>query len=263
MPDSETPVPFVQRVVKPDGRVYLYFRKDGRRQRLTAPEGSAELRAEVDAILASLAAAQRARTPKAGTLDGALAAYNRSAEFLALARSTQGEYQRLIDELSEDAGVVLLADIDATWVREMRDAWAARGHRAANVRLAVLANAFDEAIGDGRVKADPFARLKRAKRPHDAGEAHPIWEDAEVAAAIELARRRNAPGLARAIGLGRWGGFRRGYHLRHTARRPRFRRGRRALRAATTGRPRSARCCATSPRMRASRACWPRPRTGR
>lgn len=47
-------------------------------------------------------------------------------------------------------------------------------------------------------------------RPHDAGEAHEAWEDAEVVAAIAWAIDRDQPGLARAIALARWGGFRRG-----------------------------------------------------
>lgn len=40
-------------------------------------------------------------------------------------------------------------------------------------------------------------------------EAHPAWTDEEVAATIEAALQRKQPGLARAIALGRWGGFRR------------------------------------------------------
>ena len=36
------------------------------------------------------------------------------------------------------------------------------------------------------------------------------WTDEEVDAVIALALQRNMPGLARAVALGRWGGFRRG-----------------------------------------------------
>lgn len=179
-----------------------------------SPPGSEALRDEVEAIVRRLEAAARAHSkPRAGTVGGALAAYNRSAEFLALARSTQANYQLLLDELIEDCGQVLLSEVRRSWVVEMRDEWASRGHRAANLRLQVLKNALSPIVADDsddRVTGDPFHKLRKARRPHDTGEAHPIWEDVEIEAAIAEALRRGKPGLARAIGLGRWGGFRRG-----------------------------------------------------
>lgn len=74
----------------------------------------------------------------------------------------------------------------------------------------VLKNALEPAIADDRVAGDPFAKVKKLKPPHGAGEAHPTWDDGEAQAAIDEAIRRKRPGLARAIALGRWGGFRRG-----------------------------------------------------
>ena len=205
----EDQIPYVQRIRRADGSLDLYFRKGAYRRRLQAADGSDDLRDEVNAVLASLAAVERAKTPRAGTVRGMLKAYNRSAEYLALARSTQSEYQRLIDELETDAGDILLSEVTTEWVRDMRDAWMVRGYKAANDRLTVLHNALQPAIEDDRVKVDPFAKIKRAKRPHDAGEAHPTWEDAEVLAGIQEALSRKMPGLARAIALGRYGGFRR------------------------------------------------------
>lgn len=204
-------VRFVQRVRRPDGSVSLYFRRaDYREGPLVAPDGTPELQEEVDAILRRLAAAEVAAVPRAGTVGAMLKRYNKSADFLALARSTQRGYQRLIDEIDADAGDVRLGEITAQWVRDMRDAWAPRGYKATNDRLQVLKNALADAIDDERIPSDPFARLKKARRPHDAEEAHPIWDEAVTAAAIELAIALKAPGLARAIGLARWGGFRRG-----------------------------------------------------
>ena len=202
-------IPNVQRIRRPDGEVYLYFRKGAVRRHLASPDGSEELRLEVQAIRDELSRAGDARRPRAATVGGALRIYNRSAEFLALARSTQASYQRLIDEIEADAGDVLFSDIDAAWVREMKDAWAPRGYRAANLRLQVLFNALEPSITDQAITPDPFSRLKKVRRPHGAPEPHPIWEDAEVEAAIELAIARKQPGLARAIALGRWAGFRR------------------------------------------------------
>jgi hypothetical protein len=204
-------IPNVQRVKRANGRVDLYFRKGAYRQALTAPDGSEELRAEVEAILKRIAkAAEATAKPIGGTVGAMLKTYNRAAEFLMLAGSTQREYQRLIDELIADCGDVMLPEVDTAWVKGMRDVWALRGHKAANDRLQVLKNAVTPALEDDRIKGDPFAKVKKIQRPHDAGETNPAWEQHEVDAAIALAIARKKPGLARAIALGRYGGYRRG-----------------------------------------------------
>jgi hypothetical protein len=64
---EDTRIPFVQRILRADGRVHLYFRREGHRRRLRSPEGSQALREEVDAILAQLAAGDRAKVPRPGT----------------------------------------------------------------------------------------------------------------------------------------------------------------------------------------------------
>ncbi|WP_419252859.1 tyrosine-type recombinase/integrase [Caulobacter sp. ErkDOM-YI] len=213
--DGLIKVPNVQRIKRANGRVDLYFRKGPHHEGpLKSSDGTPELLAEVEAILGRLAkSAAASKAPVAGTVGALLKAYNRSAEFRAIAQSTQAGYQDYIDELIEDCGEVLLSEVTRTWVIEMRNAWAVRGHRAANNRFQVLKNALAPAIDDDddcRIKGDPFNRVKRVRRPHDAGEAHPMWEDHEVQAAIDLALQRKKPGLARAIALGRYGGFRRG-----------------------------------------------------
>jgi hypothetical protein len=208
-----TKIPYLHRVPR-GGRTYLYFRKGAYREGpLGSADGTPELRAEVDAILSRLAKAEAAAAkPAPNTIGGMLTAYNKSAEFLANARSTQRAYQDYIDEMIADFGNVILFEVTQAWLRNLRDAWAVRGHRAANNRMQVLKNALAPAItdqADVRIKGDPFHKLAKVRRPHDAPEAHPIWEDDEVAEAIEEAIARKTPGLARAIALGRWGGFRR------------------------------------------------------
>jgi integrase len=203
-------VKYVQRVRKGE-RVHLYFRKDGFRQALEAHDGdTAAIRAEVDAILQAIEEVAQAQRPKPGTVAGMLDAYRRSAEFAGLAGSTQAEYGRLIDELKADCGADLLESVTAAWLNDLRDAWASRGYKAANDRRQVLKNALAPALADERIATDPFAKVGKLKRPHDMGESHPYWEDAEVDAFLALALARKMPGLARAVGLGRWGGFRRG-----------------------------------------------------
>lgn len=204
-------IKYVQRIRRANGAVDLYFRKgDHREGPLRSLDGSPELKAEVDAILARLARAQAAQTPRAGTVGGAIQRYRKSADFIRLAQSTQKEYERLLSEIEADVGEVRLAEVDRGWISELRDLWAPRGHKATNDRVQVLKNALTPAMMDGRIRADPFVHLKKLAPPHDAAEANPAWTDQEVDEFIALALKRNMPGLARAVALGRWGGFRRG-----------------------------------------------------
>ena len=215
MAEGELKIPHVQRIKRTDGRVDLYFRKGGWREGpLKSADGTAELLAEVQSILDKVARAQTAALkPRSNTVGGLLRAYNKSAEFLMLARSTQGEYQNYIDEIIEDCDTWPLTEVTRTWVLEMRDAWALRGHRAASNRLQVLKNAMAPVIDDetdNRIAGDPFHKVKKVSKPHSSDEAHPIWEDYEVEVAIDAAIENDQAGLARAIALGRFGGFRRG-----------------------------------------------------
>jgi hypothetical protein len=89
---------YVHRVVR-GAREYLYFRKgDYHEGPLASAYGTPELQAEVDAILTRLTKAQEAAAkPMPNTIGGILRAYNKSAEFLSNARSTQRSYKDYID----------------------------------------------------------------------------------------------------------------------------------------------------------------------
>lgn len=213
--DGLIKVPYVQRQKAKDGSPLLYFRKGGYRHGpLKSPDGSQALKDEVDAILERISKTEKANsTPLAGTIGGMLKAYSKSSEFRSLAARTQGGYQAYLDEMEADIGDVLLADVTRSFVIELRDGWAEIGHNSANKRMQVLKNALAPAIDDEtdkRIPGDPFLKVSKVKRPHDAGEANPSWEDYEVEIAIEDAIERKRPGLARAIALGRYGGFRKG-----------------------------------------------------
>lgn len=215
---STAKIPYIQRVTTPDGKTRLYFRKgDYREGPLVSADGSPELRAEVNAILQALSRRLKSPTLVQGSVGGMILAYagdgkkaKPSAAFRGLAASTQAEYLRMATEIREDCGDVLLTDVSVPWLRDLIDAWAELGYKAANDRRQVLKNALKPALQDARISGDPFATIGKVARPHSAGEAHPAWEDFEVQAAITEALQRKAPGLARAIALGRWGGFRRG-----------------------------------------------------
>lgn len=205
-------VKYVQRIKRADGRESLYFRKgDFRRGPLLAAYGSPELQAEVDAILAQIeVAAEALAAPAPGTVGGALKRYNKSAEFVGLQASTKRNYQYMISELSDVLGGVLLGAIVYAFLKDLQDIWAPRGHKAANDLMQVLKNALKPEMSKGTVTGRPFDDIVKLKPPTNKSEPHPAWTDAEIEAAIARATAVGQPGLARAIALGRWGGFRRG-----------------------------------------------------
>ena len=205
-------VRYVQRVKRSNGRVDLYFRKgDFRRGPLMSADNSPELQQEVDAILAQMAAAAAAAAnPAPGTVRGALSRYNRSAEFVGLELSTQRNYQYMIDELSDVFGDVRLGAVNFAFLKDLQDVWARRGHKACNDLMQVLKNALKPEMSKGTVPNRPFDDIVKLKPSANKEEPHPAWTDEEVQAAIDKAIEVKQPGLARAIALGRWGGFRRG-----------------------------------------------------
>lgn len=211
MKDHPRIIRYIQRIRRDNGRVDLYFRKgDLRRGPLASADNTSELQAEVDAILAEIAAAQTAAVPAIGTVRGALKAYNKSAAFLSLERSTQRNYQYKIDELAEVFGDVPLGAVTYAFLKDLQDVWARRGHKACNDLMQVLKNALKPEMAKGTVPNHPFASIVKLKPAVSRGEPHPAWTDDEVQAAIDKAIALKQPGLARGIALGRWGGFRRG-----------------------------------------------------
>jgi Phage integrase family len=213
----EEKIRYIQRV-KVAGETYLYFRKGAYREGpLKAADGTPELREEVYGILGRLQAIARAGAPREGTIGAMLLRYAGDGErkkpcvdFLQLAPSTQKEYFRIATEIRLDYGAIALSTFSGSRLNDMRDDWAPRGHKATNDRIQVLKNALKPAIADERVPTDPFAKIEKMAPPHDREEPNLAWEDAEVEVAIRWCLGRNAPGLARAIALGRWAGFRRG-----------------------------------------------------
>ena len=208
---------YVQRVKK-NGAVHLYFRKGAHREGpLNGRDGTQDLRLEVESILKRLDEIAAAATPREGTIAAMLIRYagdgekrKPCADFLGLAASTQVEYFRMAAEIAADYGSTQLGRFTGVRLDEMRNDWALRGHKATNDRVQVLKNALAPAIKDKRVPEDPFAHIEKMRAPHDREEPNLAWQDAEVEAAIAWCLERNAPGLARAIALGRWAGFRRG-----------------------------------------------------
>jgi len=207
-------VKYVNRVIGKDGVERLYLRKRGEPPiRLTSPWGSEELRREVERLLD-----KGAVKALPGTLGLALRAYELdSAEFAGLRPSTKREYRYILSELEDDFGALPVSAFQGARILQLRNLWARRGHRAANVRLQVLKNVLRPCVIAGQIPGgDPFAQVPQVRRPADAREPHRIWPDAVLRAVIEGALAEKRHGLARAIALGRYAGARRGDLVRLT-----------------------------------------------
>lgn len=197
---------------KRTGEERVYFRKDGARTPLKAAWGTQALADEVAAIVS------RARPkPTPDTLVSAVRAYRGhketgiapSADYLTLSASTQKEYDRWLNRFEVTFEGVLFEDVNAAYILGLRDKWAAKGYRAANIALQIMKNICKPAMITGQIAGDPFALIENVRRPHALGESNPRWLDDEVEAFIAYALEKDQHGLARAVALGRWGGFRR------------------------------------------------------
>ncbi len=199
---------YVKRVVKPSGAVFLYLQKSGLPMvPLKSAEGSPELAAEVAAHIASL-------TPVPaipGTMSAALKYYElQSADFAGLADSTKYEYRLIISEFEAAFGERAVASFTPQTIQRMRDLWAKRGHRAANVRLQLLRNVLKPALITNGILTDPFSFIADVRRPASLAEPHIIWPAEVVRTVIEAAIAERRFGLARAVALARYAGARRG-----------------------------------------------------
>jgi integrase len=193
------------------GNERLYFRKaghprDGEALKSAWPEvplGSA-LEAEVRGIIG-----EQPVKPKASNLAGATRAYELGADFRGLSKSTQYEYRLILKEFDASLGGLPIAGFSSAFILSLRDAWATKGHRAANVRLQLLKNVLNPQLIAADLP-DPFSRIKQVRRPREAAEPHPIWPETVVRTVIEEAIALRKFGLARAVAIGRYAGPRRG-----------------------------------------------------
>ena len=64
----------------------------------------------------------------------ALGDYELRPDFTALAASTKYEYRLILKEFGQDLGDLTLTVFTPAYVKALRDAWAARGHRAVQGR---------------------------------------------------------------------------------------------------------------------------------
>tara|TARA_R110002124_G_scaffold276986_2_gene448032 strand:- start:683 stop:1648 length:966 start_codon:yes stop_codon:yes gene_type:complete len=133
--------------------------------------------------------------------------YLASPDFLRLSDSTRQEYRRVAGYLDDHVGHVALDQVRRPLLRSFRDRWAADGHRAATLRLQLLKNACRPLIDDEVLPLNLFFGVSRVKARGRRVEPHPVWTPAEVADVLVACA--HMPGLVRAVGLARYGAFRR------------------------------------------------------
>lgn len=199
---------YVNRVTGKDGIERLYLRKRGEPAiRLTSPWGSQALEQEVNALVEN-----GGPKPLPGSLSLAIRAYElENPDFAGLRASTKREYRYILAELDQDFGALAVSAFQAQRILQLRNLWAKRGHRAANIRLQVLKNVLRPCIIAGLiVGGDPFALVPQVRRPAAAAEPHQLWPETVVTVVIDTAIANRRFGIARAVALARYGGVRRG-----------------------------------------------------
>ena len=92
----------------------------------------------------------------------------------------------------------------------LRDAWAARGHRAANIRLQLLRNVLARCVINGQLERCPVEAVPAVRRPATLPEPHVLWPDHVLELVVQTAIGERLYGAARAIALARYTGARRG-----------------------------------------------------
>lgn len=203
---------YVKRYQDRDGAARLYFRKADHPKNgeaLTSPwpevEAGSALEAEVAAILATGSVVKA----RATNLAGAMRAYELSADFKSRAEETRQDYSYKMAEFERDYGALPITSFSPSAIQELREEWALRGYRAANIRLQLLKNILrPQMVALNR--PDPFAQIKGVSRPRSAKEAHVVWSDDAVETVIREAITLGKFGLARAVAIGRYAGARRG-----------------------------------------------------
>jgi len=163
-------------------RTYWYHRATGRR--LGGDPGSAE-------FIADYAAAEKLiRDRHTGTLNGMIRSYTLSVEFdEKLAKSTQGEYRRMLTKVEAEFGTMPIAALEDARVRRDFLDWRekvarASGNREADNRLSAISAMLTWATDRGNITTN---HLKGFKRLYHVDRSEIIWLPEHIAAFMKVA----------------------------------------------------------------------------
>lgn len=166
-------LPYLQSI-RARGKTYWYYRRDGRRTRLTGAPGSAEFLASYQA--AANAAAPPETRAAAGSMAALVASWHATQAYQDRRASTQKWDRRITDWLCEVCGDRPVAQMDS---RAVRTLMAARTPAMANKTLTLLHKLIQHAISLGWRDDDPTHDVPRAayqRRPFA------TWTDDDLAA---------------------------------------------------------------------------------
>lgn len=157
------------------GRQRCYHRTTGQKIDLQrAPLGSAEFFAECEAIR-TIADAQKAKTPKAGTIGGLIKSYFDTEHYQNLADATRRDYRKCADFL-EPINDTPVHIIDTPLIAGIHDRAAQKiGWRRANMVRTLLSEVFRHNIPKGLIRANYAKDVIPKRRPRDRAYANRPW----------------------------------------------------------------------------------------
>lgn len=174
---SPLSLPYV-RVRKAKGREYVYFERDGVRERLPHPDDG------VKAFHAAYNAALRGAGPMPGgrTVKALAASYVRSDRWKELKPRTQEDYAKVISDIEAALGPTAISAIERRHVIRMRDAFAeAKGVRRGNYCAQVFRTMCEHGIDIGWIKANPAKGVSLLKTRPGTEKVNRPWTAEEQA----------------------------------------------------------------------------------
>ena len=155
-------LPFVE-AVKAKGKVYLYYRREGRRVALPGPEGSPEFLAAYDTAHRDHGLVTQP-VVSTHTVSRVVRSFLTSADFFAHRPSTQRSYESFLKPLDSRAGNLPLDVITTEWASPLRNRHAGKGHTWNQLR-AKAAMAWDAYLAEhpDAPRGNPWRATKRIR----------------------------------------------------------------------------------------------------
>lgn len=161
------------------GRLYTYYRRGGRQERIKGSPGGPEWLAEYTRIHGAHEGRPAAAQPRNKTWAALIAEYRGAPEYLTLAARTQRDYGRHLNRIVERNGRKTVAGMTRPDLLRIRDkAATAYGPRQADYLMSVFVLLLSFSIDRGYRKDHPGLRIKKVFKPV----GHRPWMDDEIAA---------------------------------------------------------------------------------
>jgi hypothetical protein len=183
------------------GKVYTYYRRDGKQVRIKAAANTIDFVKEVDAIEQGWITPE---TSPAGTLGHLIARYKASNWWSELKPATKLSYDRAFDAL-KPMHFVELVRITRPKIFNVRDAvlLKRRGRWLANYCVTLLGILFKFAIDEDLMKVNPLAeKVRRIRRPKGAPRKNRPWTPQERSTVLAEAKPHERVVLALAMCTG-------------------------------------------------------------